>query len=386
MDLSQLLDFRFAMMTAFSKAINTFTLNVFKEISEKNTSQNVFYSPLSLYCALAMVLEGAKGNTAAQIQQVLSLNKSTDVHHSFQSFLEEANKSGDQCLLRIANRLFGEKTHDFISSFKESCQKFYHSNMEVLDFANASEEARKYINKWIEEKTEGKIVELLTNDYINPWTSLVLVNAIYFKGKWEKKFDKDRTREQMFKISKEKQKPVQMMFLKSQFRTTYIKDVSTRVLVMPYVGGQMDMVILLPYENTDLKMLEQGLTPEKLTDWLKPERMNMTEMDVYLPRFKLEETLDVENILQKLGMSDAFDMSKADFSGISAGKDLFLSNVLHKAYVEVNEEGTEAAAATAVRARIRCLPPYFLVDHPFLFLIRDNSSKTILFWGKVISP
>ncbi|XP_051825910.1 serpin B6-like [Antechinus flavipes] len=373
-------------MAAFSEAINTFTLNVFKEISEKDSSQNVFYSPLSLYCALAMVLEGAKGNTAAQIQQVLSLDKSIDVHHSFQSFLAEANKSGDQCLLRIANRLFGEKTHDFISSFKESCQKFYHSNMEELDFANASEEARKYINKWIEEKTEGKIVELLIKDSINPRTSLILVNAIYFKGKWEEKFDKSRTREKMFKISKEKQKPVQMMFLKSQFRTTYIQDVSTQILVMPYVGGQMDMVILLPDENTDLKMLEQELTPEKLTDWLKPERMDMIEIDVFLPRFKLEENLDMKSILQKLGMSDAFDMSKADFSGISSGKDLFLSKVLHKAYVEVNEEGTEAAAATAAKLVAYCSCPYFLVDHPFLFLIRDNSSKTILFWGKVISP
>ncbi|XP_051825893.1 serpin B6-like isoform X2 [Antechinus flavipes] len=375
-------------MSALSDAINTFTLNVFKKTSEEDSSQNVFYSPLSLYCALAMVLNGAKGTTAAQIQQVLCLKKGTDVHQSFQSFLKETDKTSGQCQLRIANRLFGEKTHDFISSFKESCQKFYHSNMEELDFANASEEARKYINKWVEEKTEGKIVELLTNDSITQWTSLVLVNAIYFKGKWEEKFDKDRTREQMFKISKEKQKPVQMMFLKSQFRTTYIREVSTQVLVLPYVGGQMDMVILLPDKNTDLKMLEERLTPEKLTDWLKPERMKMTEMEVFLPRFKLEENLDMENILQKLGMSDVFDKSKADFSGISAGKNLFLSKILHKAYVEVNEEGTEAAAATYVTIVATCarIIPRFVVDHPFLFLIRDNSSKTILFWGKVISP
>uniref|UniRef100_G3VEM4 Serpin domain-containing protein n=1 Tax=Sarcophilus harrisii TaxID=9305 RepID=G3VEM4_SARHA len=219
-------------MDALSDAINTFTLNVFKEITEKDSSQNVFYSPLSLYCALTMVLEGAKGNTAAQIQQVLSLNKGTDVHQSFQFFLEEANKSGDQCLLRIANRLFGEKTHDFMSSFKESCQTFYLSKMEELDFANASEETRKHINKWVEEKTEGKIVELLTN------------------GKWQNQFEKHATKERMFKINK---KPVQMMFQKSTFSMTYLREVSTKILVLPYVGGQMDMVILLPDENTDLK-------------------------------------------------------------------------------------------------------------------------------------
>ncbi|XP_031802256.1 serpin B6-like [Sarcophilus harrisii] len=371
--------FRFDVMAVLSEAINTFTLNVFKEISEKDSSQNVFYSPLSLYCALAMVLEGAKGNTAAQIQQVLGtkrkqINKKAN-HMKYCTSPKSHLKGAELCQ---------QCSHRELGSFKESCQKFYHSNVEELDFANASEEARKYINKWTEEKTEDLIQELLSNDSINPWTSLVLVNAIYFKGKWEKKFDKNRTREEMFKISK--QKPVQMMFLKSRFRMRHIEDVSTQVLVLPYVGGQMDMVIFLPDENTDLKMLEQGLTPEKLTDWLKPERMKMTEVGVYLPRFKLEENLDMENILQKLGMSDAFDMSKADFSGISAGKDLFLSKVSHKAFVEVNEESTEAAAATVVGLRGSCLCSFFVVDHPFLFLIRDNSSKTILFWGKVISP
>ncbi|XP_036612020.1 serpin B6-like [Trichosurus vulpecula] len=376
------------MMAALSEATNTFTLNVFKKISEEDTSQNVFYSPLSLYCALAMVLDGAKGNTAAQIQQVLSLNKGTDVHQSFQSFLAEANKSGSQCLLRIANRLFGEKTRDFIPSFKESCQRFYHSDMEELDFANAPEEARKHINKWVEEKTEGKITELLANDSINSMTSLVLVNAIYFKGKWEKQFDEGKTTEKMFKISKEKQIPVQMMFQKSTFSMTYIGEVFTKILVLPYVGGQMDMVILLPDERTDLKTLGKGLTSEKLADWLNPEMMDETEVEVFLPRFKLEENLDMEFILRKLGMSDAFDGSMADFSGMSAGNDLYLSKVIHKAFVEVNEEGTEASSATAAVMMKRCarFTPQFLVDRPFLFLIRDNSSKNILFLGKVISP
>ncbi|XP_078009464.1 serpin B6-like isoform X2 [Phascolarctos cinereus] len=382
---------RHAMMAALSEATNTFTLNVFKKISEEDASQNVFYSPLSLYCALAMVLDGAKGNTAAQIQQVLSLNKGIDVHQSFQSFLAEANKSGSQCLLRIANRLFGEKTCDFIPSFKESCQRFYHSSMEELDFANAPGEARMHINKWVEEKTEGKIAELLASDSINSLTSLVLVNAIYFKGKWEKQFDKSKTTEKMFKITKEKQKPVQMMFQKSTFSMTYIGEVFTKILVLPYVGGQMDMIILLPDENMDLKTvrkLGKGLTSEKLADWLNPEMMDETEVEVILPRFKLEENLDMEFILRKLGMSDAFDGSKADFSGMSARHDLYLSKVVHKAFVEVNEEGTEAACATAAVMMKRCarITPRFIVDHPFLFLIRDNSSKNILFLGKVISP
>ncbi|XP_031802054.1 serpin B6-like isoform X1 [Sarcophilus harrisii] len=379
---------RCARMAAPCEAISNFTLNVFKKIGEADNSQNVFYSPLSLYCALAMVLDGAKGNTAAQIKQVLSLNKGTDVHLSFQSFLAEANRSGGQCLLRIANRLFGDKAYDFISSFKESCQKYYHSNMEKLDFANAPEEARKHINKWVEEKTEGKIVELLANDSVDPLTSLVLVNAIYFKGRWQKQFDKFKTTEQMFKISQEKLKLVPMMFLKSTFSTTYIGEVFTKILVLPYAGGQMDMIILLPDENTDLTMLERNLTSEKLTDWINPDRMDEMETEVFLPRFKLEENLDMEFILRKLGISDAFDGSKADFTGMSARNDLYLSKVVHKAYVEVNEEGTEAVGASAAVMSNRCarFTLQFIVDHPFLFLIRDKSSKNILFLGKVTSP
>ncbi|XP_068956320.1 serpin B6-like isoform X2 [Petaurus breviceps papuanus] len=385
---SQLLGSRCAMMAALSEATNNFTLNVFKKISEEDDSQNIFYSPLSLYCALAMVLDGAKGNTAAQIQQVLSLNEGTDVHQSLQSFLAGSKKSDSECLLRIANRLFGEKTCDFMPSFKESCQRFYHSNMEELDFANAPEEARKHINKWVEGNTEGKIANLLAKDSINSTTVLALVNAIYFKGKWEKQFDECKTTEMMFKISKEKQKPVQMMFQKSTFSMTYIGEVFTKILVLPYVGGQMDMVILLPDENTDLKTLEKGLTSEKLADWLNPEMMDETEVEVFLPRFKLEKSLNMENILRKLGMSDAFDVSMADFSGMSARKDLSLSKVIHKAFVEVNEEGTEAACATAALMMKRCarMTPRFMVNLPFLFIIRDKASKNILFLGKVISP
>ncbi|XP_068956584.1 serpin B6-like, partial [Petaurus breviceps papuanus] len=321
-------------------------------------------------------------------KQVLSLKEGTDVHQSLQSFLAGTKKTGSECLLRIANCLFGENTYDFNPSFKESCQKFYHSKMEELDFANAPEEARKHINKWVEEKTEGKIAELLRNGFITSLTTLVLVNAIYFNGKWEKHFDKQRTREMMFKINKEKQKPVQMMFQESRFSMTYIGEVFTKILVLPYVGGQMDMVILLPDENTDLKTLEKGLTSEKLADWLNPKRMDETKVEVFLPRFKLEKDLNMEDILQKLGMSDAFDRSMADFSGMSARNDLCLTKVIHKAYVEVNEEGTEAAAATAAIITFGCAmyTPQFVVDRPFLFLIRDNISKNILFLGKVISP
>ncbi|XP_044513850.1 serpin B6-like [Gracilinanus agilis] len=376
-------------MPALSEANNTFALNFFKkiEIGEEN-EENVFYSPLSLYHALTMVLEGATGETAEQIQQVLSLSKNTDVHQSFQSFLAEVNKTGAQPLMRVANALFGEKTCGFLSPFKESCQKFYFSNVEELDFAHTPEAARKHINDWVEEKTEGKISELLANDSIDIMTNLVLVNAIYFNGKWEKPFDKAKTAEKMFKISEKKQKPVQMMYQRSTFSMTFIEDIPTQILVLPYAGGHMDMVILLPVENKHLKMLKKRLTSENLVDWINPEMMNEIEVEVFLPKFILAEHLDVEIILQKLGMLDAFDKAKADFSKMSARNDLCLSKVIHKAYVEVNEEGTVAVSSTSavMMTRSERMSLEFKADHPFIFYLIEKQTNKIVFIGEVTSP
>ncbi|XP_066233152.1 serpin B6-like isoform X1 [Saccopteryx leptura] len=378
-------------MDALSEVNGTFALNLLKKLGEGN-SKNVFFSPMSISSALAMVFMGAKGNTATQMVQALSLSKSggggEDVHQGFELLLTEVNRTGTQYLLRTANRLFGEKTYDFNSSFKDSCRKFYQAEMEELDFFKATEEARKHINTWVTDKTEGKITELLSPNSINSLTCLVLVNAIYFKGNWDNQFKKELTKERPFKVSKNEKIPVQMMFKKSIFNMTYIGEIFTKILVLPYVGKELNMIIMLPDENIDLETVEKALTYEKFKDWTRPDMMDEEEVEVSLPRFKLEEDYDMEDVLRALGMTDAFEQNRADFSGMSSMGGLFLSKVLHKAFVEVNEEGTEAAAATAAIMMLRCarLTPRFCADHPFLFFIQHSKTKAILFCGRVSSP
>ncbi|XP_004432222.1 PREDICTED: serpin B6 [Ceratotherium simum simum] len=378
-------------MDTLLEANGTFALNLLKKLGEDNL-KNVFFSPMSISSALAMVFMGAKGNTAAQMSQALSLSKSGsgggDVHQGFQSLLSEVNRTDTQYLLRTANRLFGEKSYDFLSSFRDACHKFYQAEMEDLDFVSAAEESRQHINSWVAKKTEGKITELLSPNSVNPLTNLILVNAIYFKGNWDNQFDKQQTKERPFKVSKNEEKPVQMMFKKSTLKMTYIGEIFTKVLMLPYVGKELNMIIMLPDENTDLKMVEKELTYEKFIEWTRPDMMDEEEVEVFLPRFKLEENYDMEDVLRSLGMTDAFEQTKADFSGMSSRRDLYLSKVVHRSFVEVNEEGTEAAAATAAIMMMRCIRiiPRFCADHPFLFFIQHSKTNSILFCGRFFSP
>lgn len=373
-------------------ANTTFAVDLLRKLCEDKSRQNLFFSPFSISSALSMILLGSKSNTKAQIAKVLSLNKAEDAHNEYQSLLSEINDSNTKYILRTANRLYGEKTFEFLSSFIESSEKFYHAGLEQTDFKHAWEDSRKQINGWVEEKTEGKIQNLLVEGILDSLTRLVLVNAIYFKGNWEKQFNKERTVERPFQINKNETKPVQMMFMKDRFNMTYIGDFQTKILELPYVGNELSMIILLPDTiqdgSTGLERLERELTYERLIDWINPEMMDCTEVRVSLPRFKLEEDYDLKPLLSSMGMPDAFDLEKADFSGISAGKELVLSEVVHKTFVEVNEEGTEAAAATAGVMMLRCamIVPDFTADHPFLFFIRHNKTSSILFCGRFCSP
>lgn len=374
-------------MDNLGEANGTFAINLLKMLAEEDNSRNVFFSPLSISSALAMVLMGAKGDTEAQISQALCLNTGKEVHQGFQSLLSEVNKSGTQYLLRTANRLFGEKTCEFLPAFKESCQKFYQAELEELSFTEDTEECRSHINDWVTKKTEGKISEILGVGTVGPLTKLVLVNAIYFKGKWNEQFDRKHTRGMPFKTNKEK-KTVQMMFKHADFKMGFVDEVHSQVLELPYVGEELSMTILLPDDNTDLTTVEKTLTYEKLRAWTDPEKMTMGKVQVFLPRLKLEESYDLESFLRSLGMTDAFEEAKADFSGMSTKKNVPVSKVSHKCFVEVNEEGTEAAAATAVVRNCRCsrAEPRFCADHPFLFFIRHHKTNSILFCGRFSSP
>ncbi|XP_031207841.1 serpin B9-like [Mastomys coucha] len=376
-------------MNTLSEANGTFAIQLLKMLCQDNPSENVCYSPVSISSALAMVLLGAKGNTAVQICQALKLNTDENIHRGFQLLLHNLNKKNKKYCLTMANRLFAENACELIPTFKESCRKFYHSEMEQLSFAEAAEESRKHINTWVSNQTKGKIPDLLSKNSVDSQTRLILINALYFQGTWHKFFDKDYTKEMPFKINKTETKPVQMMWQENTFCHAYVNEIQAQVLMMPYMGKELSFVVLLPDEGVDISKVENNLTFEKLIAWTKPDFMNHTEVYVYLPKFQLEKECDMKTLFQNLGMLDLFHESKADLSGMSTEEDLCLSKFVHKCVVEVNEEGTEAAAGSAADIVPLCSDSYtptFCADHPFLFFIMHDKTNSILFCGRFSSP
>ncbi|XP_077209582.1 serpin B6-like [Paroedura picta] len=379
-------------MDRVTAASSTFAVHLFKKLSEDDPQKNLFFSPMSITSALTMVFLGAGGNTAAQMAKVLSVDKCEEIHEGYQQLTQEINKPGTKYLLRLANRLYGEATYDFLTTFTDACEKFYHADLERLNFIGKPDDSRRHINSWVEKKTENKIKNLLPEGIIDSETRMVLVNAIYFKGNWANQFLPEHTKERPFKISKNESRPVQMMYKKAKFNMTYISDYETKILEIPYIDKELSMLILLPDEiqdnSTGLEKLERDITYEKLTEWLNPEMMDLTEVELSMPKFKMEEKYDLKPILKSMGMPEAFDPSQADFSGLSSNNNLFVSEVVHKSFVEVNEEGTEAAAATAAVFMMRCamIVPRFTANHPFLFFIRHNKTNSFLFCGRFCSP
>ncbi|XP_036044324.1 leukocyte elastase inhibitor [Onychomys torridus] len=379
-------------MEQLSTANTLFALELFRTLNENNSTGNIFISPFSISSALAMVFLGTKGNTAAQLSKTFHFDSVEDVHSRFQSLNAEVSKRGASHILKLANRLYGEKTYNFLPEFLASTQKMYGADLAPVDFQHASEDARKAINQWVKGQTEGKIPELLAEGVVDSMTKLVLVNAIYFKGLWKEKFMKQDTTNASFRLNKKDTKTVKMMYQKKKFPFGYIQDLNCKVLEMPYQGEELSMIILLPEDIEDtsmgLKKIEEQLTLEKLHEWTKRENLETIDVHVKLPRFKLEESYTLNSNLGRLGVQDLFSSGKADLSGMSGSRDLFISKIIHKSFVEVNEEGTEAAAATGGIAMFCMLlrEEEFTVDHPFIFFIRHNPTANVLFLGRVCSP
>ncbi|XP_016851834.2 serpin B10 [Anolis carolinensis] len=394
-------------MDTLATSNGNFTLDLFKKLNQSSQGKNLFFSPWSIVSSLAMVFMGARNNTATQMAEVLyfimakgtersseepDLSEGETIHSLFKELISEINQPKRTYVLKTANRLYAEKTFPFVDEYLQLVKKYYHAEPQSVDFLRAAEQVRGQINSWVERQTDNKIKNLLPDGAVDSQTALVLVNAIYFKGMWDKQFQKENTTEKSFRLSKIQSKPVQMMFLKDKLPAFYIETLKVYVLELPYVSKELSMIILLPEDITDestgLELLEKELTYERLSIWTSPDMMENIEVELHLPRFKLEERYDLKSTLSSMGMKDAFSQGQANLSGISSKNDLFLSEVFHKSFVEVNEEGTEAAAATGAVVVIRSSmrPVKINADHPFLFFIRHNNTKNILFFGRFCSP
>ena len=346
---------------------------------------NLFISPYSISTALAMTYAGARGETERQMADVLHFTLGQERLHPALAALESSVKAasnGPGCTLHVANALWGQQGYGFLEEFLVLNKKHYGAGFREVDFVRATEQARQTINGWVEDQTQQMIQELLRKGDLDPADVLVLTNAIYFKGDWASRFDRRHTQDGPFRISDTDQVVVPMMHQTRKFSLATQDNLD--VLELPYVGDRLSMVLLLPKQIDGLAALEESLSKDTLERWLGRPRQQPVR--VSLPRFKLDSRFDLSRTLEAMGMIDAFSGGKADFSGMTGRRGLFIGMVIHQAAVEVNEEGTEAAAATAVKMKRGGPPPAFVADHPFLFLIRDKQTGSILFMGRVVNP
>jgi len=353
----------------------------------KSEEENLFFSPYSISTALAMTYAGARGQTEKEMAEVLHFSLAQEpLHSSFSKLQSELNAIQDKghVQLSIANSLWAQQGYHFLDTFFDLNKKYYGTGLNFVDFAAQTESARKTINIWVEDKTQQKIKELIKPRMVDSLTTLVLCNAIYFKGDWMSQFDKKRTIDSDFYTSSDKAIKVSMMSQKTKFKYNDFGDFSA--IELPYEGNDLSMIIFLPKEIDGIAEFERNLTNDNVKNWIdRLSNSYESEILVSLPKFKTTCEFELADILAEMGMPHAF--AGADFSGMTGKKDLFISKVIHKAFVDVNEEGTEAAAATAVvmeKGISRSLR--FRADHPFVFLIRENQTGSILFIGKIADP
>jgi len=361
-----------------------FALDLYARL--KTNDGNLFFSPHSISTCLAMIYAGARGDTEKQMAQAMHFDAAQAQFHSAFGALQDqlnAARQKKEFDFNLANGLWSQKNHSFLPAFLDLAKQRYEAKLEQVDFGTGAEPARREINDWVSAQTRGKITDLLQPGVVNASTRLVLVNAIYFKGRWLHQFKAANTTIAPFNVTRDQSVQAPLMNLTASFK--YAAPDGLQVLELPYLGNDLSMVILLPGEIDGLKKIEESLTGPQLDFWLGQTRAQ--KVDVFLPKFKLTAQFDLNGTLAEMGMADLFS-SRADLSGMDGARDLFVSAVVHKAYVDVNEEGTEAAASTGgvVAATAFRPPPVFRADHPFLFLIRDNHSGSILFLGRVVDP
>ncbi len=346
---------------------------------------NLFFSPYSISTALSMTYAGAKGETAQEMAHVLHfLPDQAQLHPAMANIVGGLAGPADGVRLDVANALWGQKGQPFVADFLQLTKRYYGAGFREVNFGEP-EAARQEINAWVEKQTQDKIKDLLGPDSLNGAT-LVLTNAIYFKGDWDKVFPKARTLKENFFASQDQKISVDMMHHTEKFG--YLEDDRFQVLSMPYKGDAVSLIAFLPRKKDGLEAMEALLNAAVVNEVLG--KTKSIKVAVAVPKFKMTSSFQLADVLAKMGMPSLFQPGKADLSGMVATKDMSISKVVHKAYVDVNEEGTEAAAATAVigvRMAVKApMIPVFRADHPFVFAIRDNKTGSILFLGRVTNP
>lgn len=363
-------------------ACNGFAFDLFGRYSVDDG--NILFSPYSISTALSMTYEGARGETAEEMEAVFGfLEDPSERLPSVAGIYNTLNEEGREYALHTVNALWIQQGYPVLEDYVDAIIGYYGGDVNALDFVAEPDESRVTINEWVEERTNDRIKDLFPSGSIDADVRLVLTNAIYFKGDWLYEFDEEATGEEEFHVTPSTSVTVDMMSLRDE-TFNYAETDELQLLELPYTGEDVSMLILLPKEGR-MGDVEAQLSAERLCEWV--DVMEGTAVNVYLPRFTFETKYFMMEDLAEMGMPTAFT-DAADFSGMTGNRELFIDKVIHQAYIEVNEEGTEAAAATGVSMRLSAAMPgeVFRADHPFIFLIRDMDTGVILFMGRMTDP
>jgi len=363
-------------------SLNDFSFDFYKKIVQSENG-NIFFSPYSIFVALSMVYEGARGNTATEMQNVLNIKQNdSPTLGSFGRIYNLLNQNQKGYTISTANAFWAHQDYQFLKEYLGLLENFYMAEANELDFSK-NVEAAETINSWIEEKTNDKIKDMIQPDMLSDLTKLVLTNAIYFKGLWDSPFNPDKTFKTDFELTTGETVKVQMMSDSKDSNFNYSETDELKIIELDYEGKDLSMIIILPKEN-NITIAESSMNYENLSIW----KNDLFEIDinVEIPKFKFETKYSLNNLLNDMGVIDAFSPGVADFSGMDGTNNLFISKALHQAYIEVNEEGTEAAAATSIIMELTAIPDSFRADHPFVFLIQHKETGAILFMGRIMNP
>uniref|UniRef100_A0A1L8ED10 Putative serine proteinase inhibitor n=1 Tax=Haematobia irritans TaxID=7368 RepID=A0A1L8ED10_HAEIR len=364
----------------FARGGAELTLELFDKLKASTNKENVLISPLSIQTAMALAFSGAKGPTADEIATAMKFISKCpqEVAETFHHVLE---KYQDSNLVKMANKVYVQEGNAIKPEYAALTKEKYHAEAESVDFVQ-SQLAAQNINSWVESKTAGKITDLISADALGPDTRVVLLNALHFKGEWQEKFDEENTAEDDFWLNEEESVKAKFMRLQSKFRYGFLPDLECEALELPYKDSDLSMFIILPFKRDGLNALAEKLKTTNLLD-LDSQLRTMNDMVVRFPKFKIEYSIELSDVLKEMGIKSAF--GPADLSNMmESAQGLYVAQVLHKTAIEVNEEGCEAAAATGLRIQLRCMPRTFSADNAFFYFIWNK--KNILFAGAFVKP